>query len=83
MQNANFDPRRLTLEITEGVLASSPDQARRAINAVKEYGIQFALEDFGCGFASIESLRQFGFDRMKLDRSLVWGVDDPGRGLAS
>lgn len=80
MQNANFDPRRLALEITEGVLISSPDQARRAINSLKEYGIQFALEDFGCGFASIGSLRQFGFDRMKLDRSLVWGVDDPGRG---
>ena len=76
----NFDPHRLTLEITEGVLISNPDQARRAINALKERGIRFALDDFGCGFASIGALRQFGFDRMKLDRSLVWGLDDEGRG---
>lgn len=76
----NFDPHRLTLEITEGVLISNPDQASRAINALKERGIRFALDDFGCGFASIGALRQFGFDRMKLDRSLVWGLDDDGRG---
>lgn len=76
----NFDPHRLTLEITEGVLISNPDQASRAINALKERGIRFALDDFGCGFASIGALRQFGFDRMKLDRSLVWGLDDEGRG---
>ncbi|HEV7437919.1 MAG TPA: EAL domain-containing protein, partial [Pseudorhizobium sp.] len=80
LEKERFDPRRLTLEITEGVLISNPDQARRAINALKSLGIQFALDDFGCGFASIGALRQFGFDRMKLDRSLVWGVDDPGRG---
>ncbi|HEV7434192.1 MAG TPA: EAL domain-containing protein [Pseudorhizobium sp.] len=80
LEKESFDPRRLTLEITEGVLISNPDQARRAINSLKASGIQFALDDFGCGFASIGALRQFGFDRMKLDRSLVWGVDEPGRG---
>src|SRR5690606_27108627 len=34
-------------------------------------GIRFALDDFGCGYASIGALREFGFDRMKIDRSLV------------
>ncbi|MCO5732147.1 bifunctional diguanylate cyclase/phosphodiesterase [Rhizobium sp. SSA_523] len=80
LEREAFDPRRLTLEITEGVLISNPDQARRAINALKDLGIQFALDDFGCGFASIGALRQFGFDRMKLDRSLVWGLDDEAKG---
>jgi EAL domain-containing protein (putative c-di-GMP-specific phosphodiesterase class I) len=47
---------------------------------LKERGIRFALDDFGCGFASIGALRQFGFDRMKLERWLVWGLDDDGRG---
>ena len=80
LEKEKFDARRLTLEITEGVLISNPDQARRAITSLKTYGIKFALDDFGCGFASIGALRQFGFDRMKLDRSLVWGLDDSGSG---
>lgn len=77
-----FDPGRLTLEITEGVLISNPDQAKRAISALKAHGVKFALDDFGCGFASIGALRQFGFDRMKIDRSLVWAVNDVDRGAA-
>ena len=76
-----FSPLSLTLEVTEGVLMSNPDQARRAINALKTAGIRFALDDFGCGYASIGALRQFGFDRMKIDRSLVWAMDDQNRGV--
>ncbi len=77
----SFDPKRLVLEITEGVLMSNPDQAKRAIDALKAAGIRFALDDFGCGYASIGALRQFGFDRMKIDRSLVLAVDSDGSGI--
>jgi EAL domain-containing protein (putative c-di-GMP-specific phosphodiesterase class I) len=73
-----FDARRLTLEITEGVLMSNPDQARRAIEILRNVGVKFALDDFGCGYASIGALRTFGFDRMKIDRSLVNALDNQG-----
>jgi diguanylate cyclase (GGDEF)-like protein len=72
---ANFDPRRLTIEVTEGVLISNPDQAKRAMQALKSLGIKIALDDFGCGYASIGALREFGFDRMKIDRSLILALD--------
>ncbi|MBX4928491.1 bifunctional diguanylate cyclase/phosphodiesterase [Rhizobium binae] len=76
LQELDFNPERLTLEITEGVLMTNPDQARRSIDQLKRVGIKFALDDFGCGYASIGALRQFGFDRMKIDRSLVSALDD-------
>ena len=76
LDETGFDPRRLTLEITEGVLMSNPDQARRAIEMLRNAGVKFALDDFGCGYASIGALRTFGFDRMKIDRSLVSGLDN-------
>lgn len=69
-----FDPTRLTLEITEGVLISNPEQARRSIDQLRNSGIKIALDDFGSGYASVGALRQFGFDRVKMDRSLVFGV---------
>ncbi len=68
LARASFEPSRLTIEITEGVLISNPDQAHRAIKGLKAAGIKIALDDFGCGFASIGTLRAFGFDRMKVDR---------------
>ncbi|WP_064711306.1 bifunctional diguanylate cyclase/phosphodiesterase [Rhizobium bangladeshense] len=80
LQELDFDPRRLTLEITEGVLMTNPDQARRSIDHLKQVGIKFALDDFGCGYASIGALRQFGFDRMKIDRSLVSALDQASNG---
>ncbi|QOF75112.1 bifunctional diguanylate cyclase/phosphodiesterase (plasmid) [Aminobacter sp. SR38] len=73
-----FEPHRLTIELTEGVLISNADQARRSISEIKALGIKVALDDFGCGFASIGSLRQFRFDRVKLDKSLVANIEhDP------
>ncbi|TNM66190.1 bifunctional diguanylate cyclase/phosphodiesterase [Aliirhizobium smilacinae] len=76
LDQTGFDPRRLTLEITEGVLMSNPEQARRAIEMLRNAGVKFALDDFGCGYASIGALRTFGFDRMKIDRSLVSGLNN-------
>lgn len=75
LKAANFAPQRLCIEVTEGILISDPDQAHRAIEGLKAAGIKIALDDFGSGFASIGTLRQFGFDRMKVDRSLVVALD--------
>ncbi|MNU30369.1 Cyclic di-GMP phosphodiesterase Gmr [compost metagenome] len=80
LEEEDFDPARLTLEITEGVLMSNPDQAQRAIDDLRKTGVRFSLDDFGCGYASIGALRQFGFDSMKIDRSLVWAADKEGKG---
>jgi len=76
LASVSFEPSRLTVEITEGVLISNPEQAHRAIKGLKEAGIKIALDDFGCGFASIGTLRAFGFDRMKVDRSLIVALDN-------
>lgn len=82
LSDADFDPGRLTIEVTEGVLISNPDQAKRAFKALRELGLKIALDDFGCGYASIGTLREFGFDGMKIDRSLIVALDHDDRGGA-
>lgn len=77
-EEERFAPNRLTLEITEGVLLSDPEQAQRAMDVLGAAGVKFALDDFGSGYASIGALRSFKFDRMKIDRSLVWAVGVTG-----
>ncbi len=71
LAECQFDPARLTIEVTEGALISNPDQAKRAFDGLRQVGVKIALDDFGCGYASIGTLREFGFDSMKIDRSLV------------
>jgi diguanylate cyclase (GGDEF)-like protein len=66
---------RLQLEVTESFLVAQPERAKRIIEALRRDGIQIALDDFGTGFSSIGYLRQFSFDRVKLDRSLVADID--------
>lgn len=75
LEQEMFDPHRLILEVTEGVLFDSPLQARRAMDALRAIGIRFALDDFGTGYASIGTLSHFTFDRLKLDRSLVLALE--------
>jgi len=77
-----FEPHRLTIELTEGVLISNADQAKRSISEIKALGIRVALDDFGSGYASIGSLRQFGFDRVKLDKSLVANIEHDAQAAA-
>jgi predicted signal transduction protein with EAL and GGDEF domain len=75
LDRRGFDPNLLTVEVTEGVLIANREQAARAFDALRAFGVRIALDDFGSGFASIGALREFKFDRMKIDRSLVWALE--------
>ncbi len=74
-------PERLRLEMTEGYFIQHPERASAAIDKLKQLGLHIALDDFGAGFASVGYLRRFGFDRMKIDRSLIMALDKGGRSL--
>ncbi len=78
LKQTGFPADRLELEVTETFLVTHPDQARRAIEAIRQLGVTVALDDFGVGYSSIGYLRSFAFDKLKLDRSLIAGIDrDP------
>jgi diguanylate cyclase (GGDEF)-like protein len=80
-RKTNTDPSRITLEMTEGYFIQNPDRARMAITMLRQLGVKIALDDFGAGFSSVGYLRQFGFDRMKIDKSLVNALDEGGRAI--
>lgn len=72
-------PERLTVEVLESVVASSPDDiTARNINALADLGCGIDLDDFGTGQASISAVRRFSVGRLKIDRSFVMKADrDP------
>ncbi len=71
LAETGFPPHRLTLEITEGFFIREPAKARRVFAELKALGLSISLDDFGSGYSSIGYLRQFEFDRLKIDRSFV------------
>lgn len=76
LKQTEIEASRVTLEITEGYMIQNPQRTRQSIERLKTLGVKVALDDFGSGFSSIGYLRQFGFDRIKIDRSLVDGVTE-------
>ncbi len=62
---------RLELELTESFLIHNPVRAKKVIDELRTCGISVSLDDFGTGFSSVGYLRQFAFDKVKLDRSLT------------
>jgi diguanylate cyclase (GGDEF)-like protein len=71
LEETQFDPERLELEITETCLVLDPLVAERSLAVIRGFGVRISLDDFGTGYASIGFLRQFRFEKLKLDRSLV------------
>lgn len=79
LEESGIAPDRLTLELTEGYFIQNAKRAQHSIDQLKQLGVKIALDDFGAGFSSVGYLRQFGFDRMKIDRSLILALDTSER----
>lgn len=67
-------PSRIEVEFTETVLKLNAQRARNAIKDLHAEGFTVALDDFGTGHASVCYLKDFGFDTIKLDRSMTSNV---------
>ncbi len=83
LEETGFPPHRLELEITETCLVTDPTVVERSLDVIRGFGVNIALDDFGTGYASIGFLRQFRFEKLKLDRSLVVdaGEDEGSRAM--
>lgn len=66
---------RLELEITESVWMADSEKATATLNRLRDRGVRIALDDFGTGYASISYLLRFPFDKIKIDRSFIQGLD--------
>ncbi len=75
-------PGRLRLEITETVLLQQRERVRRIIAELRALGVHVVLDDFGAGHASLAYLRDYAFDGLKIDRSLIAGLVSDNRSKA-
>jgi len=64
-------PHRLELEITETVMLEKSDRNMHILNQLREIGVRIAMDDFGTGYSSLSYLRNFRFDKIKIDQSFI------------
>lgn len=75
LDDSGLPPERLSLELTESAIIYDRRFALEQLKALKAMGIAIALDDFGVGYSSLDVLRSFPFDRIKLDASFVAEVE--------
>ena len=69
-------PARLVVEVLESVgPVTSNGETRINLEKLAQAGCQIDLDDFGTGYASLDAIRQFGINRIKIDRSFVTACD--------
>ena len=76
LERTGFDPRRLEIEITETGLMTDPASAEKIVRDMRRMGIRVSLDDFGTGQSSLGRLREFQFDKLKIDRAFVASILD-------
>jgi EAL domain-containing protein (putative c-di-GMP-specific phosphodiesterase class I) len=69
-------PARLGIEVTERQLARRVDDIGTDLLELRGLGVSLAVDDFGTGYASLDYLRRFTFDEVKIDRSFIAGIGD-------
>jgi diguanylate cyclase (GGDEF)-like protein len=75
---AELTPSLFELELTEGVLMRDAEAGRRSLQSLKEFGFALAIDDFGTGYCSLNYLKRFPLDTLKIDRSFVADINvDP------
>ena len=68
----------LEIELTETVLQTGAHTIK-SLDQLRAIGVSIALDDFGTGYSSLASLQRLPLTRVKLDRSLIAGIDDNER----
>jgi diguanylate cyclase (GGDEF)-like protein len=74
LETTHMDAHLLELEFTESLLMHDVEKALGVLTGLKNMGVRIAIDDFGIGYSSLSTLRQFPLDTIKIDRSFIRDV---------
>lgn len=74
LEKTHLAPNGLELELTESAVMQDPDEATVTLCLLSNMGIRIAIDDFGTGHSSLNHLKRFPIDCLKIDRSFVTDV---------
>jgi PAS domain S-box-containing protein/diguanylate cyclase (GGDEF)-like protein len=71
LRRSEVEPSRLCLELTEQTLLADAVGARRTVDELRRAGVQVSIDDFGTGYSTLEHIRMFEVDELKIDKRFV------------
>ncbi|MBS0379724.1 MAG: EAL domain-containing protein [Proteobacteria bacterium] len=82
IEQAGVEPSLFELQLTEAVLMRDASTVRRTLQALKELGFLLAIDDFGSGECSFNSLKQLPLDTLKIAASFIEEIPEDTGNLA-
>ncbi len=67
----SFRPERLTIEITENVIANDDTATIRCLHRMRDLGVRLSIDDFGTGYSTLSKLMDYPVDELKIDQIFV------------
>jgi diguanylate cyclase (GGDEF)-like protein/PAS domain S-box-containing protein len=71
LASSGLDPRYLELEFTESTLMVDVELVGKVMLELRELGVTFAIDDFGSGYSSLNRIKRFAVDKLKIAPSFV------------
>jgi diguanylate cyclase (GGDEF)-like protein/PAS domain S-box-containing protein len=78
LEELGMSPSCLEIEMTETTVMRNLEDVARQMRDLAELGVQFSVDDFGTGYSSLRHLHQLPIQTLKIDRSFIERVTDPG-----
>ncbi|MBY4898418.1 bifunctional diguanylate cyclase/phosphodiesterase [Cupriavidus sp. AU9028] len=78
----DIPPSAITLEITETAAMKDIAQSLETLVELQARGIHVALDDFGSGYSSLGYLKRLRVGTLKIDRTLIGGLESDAQGRA-
>jgi len=75
LSDTGLHPKRLKLELTEGIMVDDSAATIEELSRVKDLGVRLSIDDFGTGYSSLSYLSRLPLDELKIDRSFVINID--------
>jgi EAL domain-containing protein (putative c-di-GMP-specific phosphodiesterase class I) len=78
LEETEFSPSRLKLEITETVFLEQKEKALTMLFQLRDLGIEINIDDFGTGYSNLSYLMQMPISTLKIDRSFISPISEGG-----
>jgi diguanylate cyclase (GGDEF)-like protein len=79
---ANVAPALIELEFTESLFLDVSETVQNNLRSVRAAGVGMAIDDFGCGYSSLSTLKDLPASKLKLDRSFIKVLPEDRRAYA-
>ncbi|UCE90244.1 MAG: diguanylate cyclase [Pseudomonadota bacterium] len=82
LEETGLAPHNLEIELTENSIMENLDLVSTFLEELQKLGVQVALDDFGIGYSSMNYIKRFPLNALKIDRAFIQNLDTDTHDLA-